>query len=204
MQQEMEAAQEQLEGRDRRGRSAGGGHGHPSACRATLRGQVDRDRPRIARRPGRRRDPLRHGARGCQRGTCGWRRTSPPKESSAVRRAALDMGNLGGPRPARAVGRVDVVSTSHAPPVQRLVGELSKLPGIGRPDSAAARVFTSCARPTRTRPGAGPTRSREVKERIGPVRGVLQPDRTKRACRICQDSRRDHGMILRRRGAGRP
>ena len=38
----------------------------------------------------------------------------------------LDLGGLGGSGSARPV------STSYAPPVQRLVTELSKLPGVGR------------------------------------------------------------------------
>jgi recombination protein RecR len=84
------------------------------------------------------------------------------------------------------------VSTSHAPPVQRLVGELSKLPGIG--SRTAQRLAFHILRAPPEDAIALADSIREVKERIGLCEVCFNlTDETR--CRICQDTRRDHGLI---------
>jgi recombination protein RecR len=84
------------------------------------------------------------------------------------------------------------VSTSHAPPVQRLVGELSKLPGIG--SRTAQRLAFHILRASDEDATALADSIREVKERIGLCEVCFNLTDEAR-CRICQDSRRDHGVI---------
>jgi recombination protein RecR len=84
------------------------------------------------------------------------------------------------------------VSTSYAPPVQRLVGELSKLPGIG--SRTAQRLAFHILRASDEDATALADSIREVKERIGLCEVCFNLTDEAR-CRICQDSRRDHGMI---------
>ena len=84
------------------------------------------------------------------------------------------------------------MSTSYAPPVQRLVGELSKLPGIG--SRTAQRLAFHILRASDEDATALADSIREVKERIGLCEVCFNlTDETR--CRICQDSRRDHGVI---------
>jgi recombination protein RecR len=84
------------------------------------------------------------------------------------------------------------VSTSHAPPVQRLVGELSKLPGIG--SRTAQRLAFHILRAPPEDAIALADSIREVKERIRLCEVCFNlTDETR--CRICQDTRRDHGLI---------
>ncbi|MCW3030027.1 MAG: recombination protein RecR [Solirubrobacterales bacterium] len=84
------------------------------------------------------------------------------------------------------------MSTSHAPPVQRLVGELSKLPGIG--SRTAQRLAFHILRAPPEDAIALADSIREVKERIGLCEVCFNlTDETR--CRICQDTRRDHGLI---------
>jgi recombination protein RecR len=84
------------------------------------------------------------------------------------------------------------VSTSHAPPVQRLVGELSKLPGIG--SRTAQRLAFHILRASDEDATALADSIREVKERIRLCEVCFNLTDEAR-CRICQDSRRDHGVI---------
>ncbi|HEX3452166.1 MAG TPA: recombination mediator RecR [Solirubrobacteraceae bacterium] len=84
------------------------------------------------------------------------------------------------------------MSTSHAPPVQRLVGELSKLPGIG--SRTAQRLAFHILRASDEDATALAESIREVKERIGLCEVCFNLTDEAR-CRICQDSRRDHGVI---------
>jgi len=84
------------------------------------------------------------------------------------------------------------MSTSHAPPVQRLVGELSKLPGIG--SRTAQRLAFHILRSSDEDATALAESIREVKERIGLCEVCFNLTDEAR-CRICQDSRRDHGVI---------
>jgi recombination protein RecR len=84
------------------------------------------------------------------------------------------------------------VSTSHAPPVQRLVGELSKLPGIG--SRTAQRLAFHILRASDEDATALAESIREVKERIRLCEVCFNLTDEAR-CRICQDSRRDHGVI---------
>jgi recombination protein RecR len=84
------------------------------------------------------------------------------------------------------------VSTSYAPPVQRLVGELSKLPGIG--SRTAQRLAFHILRASDEDATALAESIREVKERIGLCEICFNLTDEPR-CRICQDSRRDHGVI---------
>jgi recombination protein RecR len=84
------------------------------------------------------------------------------------------------------------VSTSYAPPVQRLVSELSKLPGIG--NRTAQRLAFHILRASAEDAAALAESIREVKERIGLCEVCFNLTDEPR-CRICQDTRRDHGVI---------
>jgi len=84
------------------------------------------------------------------------------------------------------------VSTSYAPPVQRLVSELSKLPGIG--NRTAQRLAFHILRASGEDAFALAEAIREVKEKIGLCEVCFNLTDEPR-CRICQDPRRDHGVI---------
>jgi recombination protein RecR len=84
------------------------------------------------------------------------------------------------------------VSTSYAPPVQRLVTELSKLPGIG--NRTAQRLAFHILRSSGEDAFALAESIREVKEKIG-LCEVCFNLTDERRCRICQDPRRDHAVI---------
>lgn len=84
------------------------------------------------------------------------------------------------------------MSTSYAPPVQRLVSELSKLPGIG--NRTAQRLAFHILRASGEDAAALAESIREVKERIGLCEVCFNLTDEPR-CRICQDTRRDHGVI---------
>jgi recombination protein RecR len=84
------------------------------------------------------------------------------------------------------------VSDGHAPPVQRLVTELAKLPGIG--NRTAQRLAFHILRATAEDAGALADAIREVKERIRLCEVCFNLTDEIR-CRICQDPRRDHGLI---------
>jgi recombination protein RecR len=84
------------------------------------------------------------------------------------------------------------VSTSYAPPVQRLVSELSKLPGIG--NRTAQRLAFHILRASAEDGAALAEAIREVKEKIGLCEVCFNLTDEER-CRICQDARRDHGVI---------
>jgi len=84
------------------------------------------------------------------------------------------------------------VSTSYAPPVQRLVTELSKLPGVG--SRTAQRLAFHILRSSGEDAGALAQAIIEVKEKIRLCDVCFNlTDETR--CRICQDARRDHGLI---------
>jgi recombination protein RecR len=84
------------------------------------------------------------------------------------------------------------VSDSYAPPVQRLVTELSKLPGIG--NRTAQRLAFHVLRSTLEDATALAEAIREVKEKIGLCEICFNLTDEAR-CRICEDPRRDHGLI---------
>jgi recombination protein RecR len=84
------------------------------------------------------------------------------------------------------------VSTSYAPPVQRLVSELSKLPGIG--NRTAQRLAFHILRASAEDAAALAEAIREVKEKIGLCEVCFNLTDEAR-CRICQDTRRDKGLI---------
>jgi recombination protein RecR len=84
------------------------------------------------------------------------------------------------------------VSTSYAPPVQRLVTELSKLPGVG--NRTAQRLAFHILRTSGEDATALAEAIREVKEKIGLCEVCFNLTDEQR-CRICQDTRRDHGLI---------
>ena len=67
----------------------------------------------------------------------------------------------------------------YAPPVQRLITELGKLPGIGQ--RTAQRLAFHILRADAEDANALADAIREVKEKIGAVRGLLQPRRRARA-----------------------
>jgi recombination protein RecR len=84
------------------------------------------------------------------------------------------------------------VSTSYAPPVQRLVSELSKLPGVG--SRTAQRLAFHLLRASPEDATALAEAIVEVKERIRLCEICFNlTDETR--CRICEDSRRDHGLV---------
>jgi recombination protein RecR len=79
-----------------------------------------------------------------------------------------------------------------APPVQRLVTELGKLPGIGQ--RTAQRLAFHLLRVDAEEAGALADAIREVKERIGQCE-ICFNLADERLCRICQDERRDASVI---------
>jgi recombination protein RecR len=82
--------------------------------------------------------------------------------------------------------------SSYAPPVQRLVTELSKLPGIGT--RTAQRLAFHILRASDEDALGLADAIREVKERIG-LCEVCYNLTDQPRCRICEDSRRDHTLI---------
>ncbi len=90
------------------------------------------------------------------------------------------------------IKQVSVSPTSYAPPVQRLVTELSKLPGIG--SRTAQRLAFHILRTSGEDASALAQAIVEVKEKIGLCEVCFNlTDETR--CRICEDPRRDHGLI---------
>ncbi len=84
------------------------------------------------------------------------------------------------------------LSTSYAPPVQRLVTELSKLPGVG--SRTAQRLAFHILRASGEDATALAQAIVEVKERIGLCEVCFNLTDEAR-CRICDDPRRDHELI---------
>jgi recombination protein RecR len=82
--------------------------------------------------------------------------------------------------------------SSYAPPVQRLVSELSKLPGIGV--RTAQRLAFHILRSSDEDALALADAIREVKERIV-LCDICFNLTDESTCRICQDPRRDHSLI---------
>jgi recombination protein RecR len=80
----------------------------------------------------------------------------------------------------------------YAPPVQRLITELGKLPGIG--NRTAQRLAFHILRIEPDDANALADAIREVKERIGLCEVCFNLADEPR-CRICQDERRDGGLI---------
>jgi recombination protein RecR len=79
-----------------------------------------------------------------------------------------------------------------APPVQRLVTELSKLPGVG--SRTAQRLAFHILRASSEDALGLAEAIREVKERIGLCEVCFNLADEPR-CRICQDERRDRGIV---------
>jgi recombination protein RecR len=84
------------------------------------------------------------------------------------------------------------VSTSYSPPVQTLVTELSRLPGIG--NRTAQRLAFHILRASADDAAALAEAIREVKEKIGLCEVCFNLTDEAR-CLICQDPRRDHALI---------
>jgi len=80
----------------------------------------------------------------------------------------------------------------YAPPVQRLITELGKLPGVGQ--RTAQRLAFHILRADAEDANALADAIREVKERIGFCEICFNLADEPR-CRICQDERRDAGLI---------
>jgi recombination protein RecR len=82
--------------------------------------------------------------------------------------------------------------SSQPPPVQRLVSELSKLPGVGNRTAQrlAFHILRAPAEDATALAGA----IREVKEKIGACEVCFNLTDEVR-CRVCQDPGRDHGLI---------
>jgi recombination protein RecR len=85
-----------------------------------------------------------------------------------------------------------VSGASYAPPVQRLVTELSKLPGIG--SRTAQRLAFHILRASAEDATGLAEAIREVKEKIGLCEVCFNLTDEAR-CRICQDARRDGALI---------
>jgi recombination protein RecR len=81
---------------------------------------------------------------------------------------------------------------SYAPPIQRLVTELSKLPGIG--NRTAQRLAFHILRSAEADASALAAAIRDVKERIGPCEICFNLAEGPR-CRICEDERRELSVI---------
>lgn len=84
------------------------------------------------------------------------------------------------------------MSVSYAPPVQRLVTELSKLPGIGT--RTAQRLAFHILRSSGEDAGALAAAIVDVKESIRLCEVCFNLTDEVR-CRICEDTRRDHALI---------
>jgi len=84
------------------------------------------------------------------------------------------------------------VSSSYSPPVQTLVTELSRLPGVG--NRTAQRLAFHILRASAEEAEALAQAIREVKEKIGLCEVCFNLTDESR-CSICQDSGRDHGLI---------
>jgi recombination protein RecR len=84
------------------------------------------------------------------------------------------------------------VNGSYAPPVQRLVSELSKLPGVG--NRTAQRLAFHILRSSPEDAEGLAEAIREVKERIR-LCDVCFNLTDEQRCRICQDPRRDQSLI---------
>jgi recombination protein RecR len=84
------------------------------------------------------------------------------------------------------------VSGSYAPPVQRLITELAKLPGVG--SRTAQRLAFHILRASGEDAAALSDAIREVKERIRLCEVCFNLTDEQR-CRICQDPRRDQALI---------
>jgi recombination protein RecR len=84
------------------------------------------------------------------------------------------------------------MSTSYAPPVQRLVTELSKLPGIGT--RTAQRLAFHVLRASPEDAGALAEAIRDVKEKIR-LCEICFTFTDEPRCRICQDPRRDRELV---------
>jgi recombination protein RecR len=82
--------------------------------------------------------------------------------------------------------------STFAPPVQRLVAELSKLPGIGA--RTAQRLAFHMLRASEEEALALADAIREVKERVGLCEVCFNLADEPR-CRVCQDERRDRSLI---------
>jgi recombination protein RecR len=90
--------------------------------------------------------------------------------------------------------RASTLSTvsSFAPPVQRLVTELSKLPGVG--NRTAQRLAFHILRASNEDAFGLAEAIKEVKEKVGLCEVCFNLADEPR-CRICQDTRRDAGII---------
>ncbi len=84
------------------------------------------------------------------------------------------------------------MSTSYSPPVQTLVTELSRLPGVG--NRTAQRLAFHILRASAEDAAALAEAIRDVKEKIGLCEVCFNLTDEAR-CRICQDPRRDQGLI---------
>jgi len=82
--------------------------------------------------------------------------------------------------------------STYAPPVQKLVAELSKLPGIG--NRTAQRLAFHILRVSGEDATALAQAILDVKERIGLCEVCFNLTDEPR-CRVCRDPRRDHGVI---------
>ena len=84
------------------------------------------------------------------------------------------------------------MSEAYAPPVQRLIGELARLPGIGH--RTAQRLAFHLLRASEEEANGLAEAIREVKARIGLCEECFNLADGPR-CRVCEDERRDGALI---------
>ena len=185
MQQDMLAAQEALKDEVVEA-SAGGGMVTVKVTGDLVR-QVDHDRPG-GRRSRRRRAAPGHGAGGGQRGAA----LGPGARVVEARRDHRRPRRPGRPRRFRASASRRASPSVYAPPVQRLITELSKLPGVG--GRTAQRLAFHLLRASDEEALALADAIREVKERIGLCETCFNLADGP-SCRICADERRDPELI---------
>ena len=131
--------------------------------------------------------------------------TRPRRSTRSAASAAWAGSAAAGGRPRRRAAQPRraaqaEVASLLAPPVQRLVTELGKLPGIG--NRTAQRLAFHLLRASPEDAHALADAIRDVKERISPLRGLLQPGRGPALHDLPRRAPRPRAD-LRRRGAGR-
>ena len=127
---------------------------------------------------------VRHGARRGQRGAARGAGARGPEDGRRDRAASTSARSAASDCPA--------FERAYAPPIQRLVTELSKLPGIG--NRTAQRLAFHILRAADADAAALAPAIREVKERIGLCEVCFNLAEGPR-CRICEDERRDPAVI---------
>ena len=192
----MQAAQEALAERGRSKRRVGGG-----VVKATVTG--DGDAARDLDRPERRRSRRRRDARRPRASRRSPRRRA--RRRSCSRRSSAR--STGGTRPRRLLGGGSADCSAeprvalYEGPVQALIDELGRLPGVG-PKSAQRIAFYLLKVDARGRQAGSPARSSTPRNASSWCRRCFNIAEGE-LCAFCRDERRDAHVALRRRGAAR-